>query len=84
MRSPRLTVPRLIGLATDVWPVSPVHGERPGRADRDGAADLWESRRHGTLDDWPWDQAGSYWQPVFRELAETAIESLERDHVHHA
>ncbi len=47
------------------------------------AADLWESRRHGTLDDWPWEQAGRYWQPIYRELAETAIESLERDHVDH-
>ena len=48
------------------------------------SADLWESRRHGTLDDRPWNQAGSYWQRVYRELGETAIESLERDHVDHA
>jgi hypothetical protein len=48
------------------------------------SADLWESRRHGTLDDRPWKQAGSYWQRVYRELSETAIESLERDHVDQA
>ncbi|WCM29174.1 hypothetical protein NDN01_09935 [Sphingomonas sp. QA11] len=40
------------------------------------AADLWESRRHGTLDDVPWAQAGEYWQRIFRELAETAARSL--------
>lgn len=37
---------------------------------------LWESRRHGTLDDWEWIDAGGYWQPVYRELAKTAVETL--------
>ncbi|HVJ03822.1 MAG TPA: hypothetical protein VM662_16715 [Sphingomonas sp.] len=40
------------------------------------AADLWESRRHGTLDDRAWKDAGPYWQRAFRELAETAVASL--------
>jgi hypothetical protein len=52
--------------------------------DRDGvieqlAADLWNSRRHGTLDDHPWEQAGDYWQRMFRELAVTAVGSLAHD-----
>lgn len=40
------------------------------------AADLWESRRHGTLDDFPWEKAGGYWQRIYRELGETAVDSL--------
>ena len=40
------------------------------------AEQLWESRRHGTLDDWPWAQAGDYWQRIFREFATTAVASL--------
>lgn len=40
------------------------------------AEDMWESRRHGTLDDLPWAECGDYWQRTFRELAETAVESL--------
>ncbi|MES2339617.1 MAG: hypothetical protein V4537_16115 [Pseudomonadota bacterium] len=40
------------------------------------AADLWESRRHGTLDDWPWVDAGPQWQQTFREFAATAVASL--------
>lgn len=42
------------------------------------AADLWNSRRYGTLDDRPWEAAGDYWQHTFRELAETAIGSIAR------
>jgi hypothetical protein len=41
------------------------------------AADLWETQRHGTLDDWPWSQASPYWQAIFRGFAETAIDLLE-------
>ena len=40
------------------------------------AADLWESRRLGTLDDWPWDQTSEYWKRTFRAFAETAVDSL--------
>jgi hypothetical protein len=40
------------------------------------AEQLWESRRHGTLDDWPWAEAGGYWQGIMRELATTAVEAL--------
>lgn len=40
------------------------------------AEDLWESRRHGSMNDLPWERAGSHWQKIFRELAETAIETL--------
>ena len=42
------------------------------------AAELWESRRHGTLDDWPWAEAGSHWQRIYRELAVTAVEAMRR------
>lgn len=42
------------------------------------AADLWESRRHGTLCDWPWDEAGEQWQHTYRGFAETAIASVKR------
>lgn len=50
--------------------------------DREGvieqlAADLWNSRRHGTLDDRAWPEAGSYWQRIFREFAETAVQSMQ-------
>lgn len=46
--------------------------------DREGmieevAAKLWEHRRHGTLDDRPWQEAGPMWQSVFREFAGTAV-----------
>ena len=40
------------------------------------AAVMWESRRHGTLDDRPWAEAGPYWQAKFRELADAAIAAL--------
>ncbi|MEH3046524.1 hypothetical protein [Sphingomonas adhaesiva] len=43
------------------------------------AADLWNSRRYGTLDDRPWEAAGDYWHRTFRDLAETAVASL-KDH----
>ena len=43
------------------------------------AADLWGSRRHGTLDDRPWLKAGDYWQRVFRDFAATALDSLHGD-----
>ncbi|WP_175488137.1 hypothetical protein [Sphingomonas sp. NFR04] len=46
------------------------------------AADLWESRRHGTLDDRPWDRAGDHWQRIFRDFALTALESLRAEHRH--
>ena len=39
----------------------------------DVAAELWESRRHGTLDDRPWPDAGAMWQTVFRDFAATAV-----------
>lgn len=49
--------------------------------DREGvietlAAELWESRRHGTLDDRAWAEAGDHWQRVFRQFAETAVDVL--------
>ena len=37
------------------------------------AADLWESR-----DDRPWAECGTSWQHIFRQFAETAIDSLRR------
>lgn len=40
------------------------------------AEDLWESRRHGTPDDWTWSETSEHWQRIFRELAETAVHSL--------
>ena len=40
------------------------------------AAELWESRRHGTLDDRGWEDAGDMWQTTFRGFARTAIEVL--------
>lgn len=42
------------------------------------AADLWESRRNGHLDDRPWVEAGDYWQRVFREFAGAAVTSLSQ------
>lgn len=42
------------------------------------AEDLWESRRHGTLDDVPWAECGGHWQPVFRGFAAAAIQSVAR------
>ena len=47
------------------------------------AAELWESRRHGTLDDWPWADAGPMWQRVFRDFAGTAVEVLGARHEDH-
>ena len=44
------------------------------------AAEMWGSRRRGTLDDVPLAEAGSHWQRVFREFAETTISMLERGH----
>lgn len=50
-----------------------------GCTDRDGlierlAAELWDSRQiHDYV---PWEQAGELWHKGFRELAETAIDSL--------
>ncbi|WP_294392022.1 hypothetical protein [uncultured Sphingomonas sp.] len=41
------------------------------------AEDMWETRRHGTLDDWRWEKAGK-WQQVYRELATAAVDSMER------
>ena len=41
------------------------------------AEELWESRRRGSPDDWPWAEAGGYWTTIYRELAETAVKSLE-------
>lgn len=40
------------------------------------AAALWEGRRHGTLDDRPWSDAGDYWHRTFRDFAEEAIAAL--------
>jgi hypothetical protein len=47
----------------------------------DLAAELWESRRHGTLDDHPWAEAGPMWQRIFRDFAHTAIDVLGEPHV---
>ncbi|WP_294257248.1 hypothetical protein [uncultured Sphingomonas sp.] len=46
----------------------------------DLARALWDSRRGGTLDDVPLDQAGPHWQRVFHEFATSAIEILDPDH----
>jgi hypothetical protein len=74
-----------------VWhgrvPMMMEHGSQPVRCrictsnDREAlveglAADLWETQRHGTLDDRPCDRAGDYWQRIFRSFAEAAIETL--------
>lgn len=42
----------------------------------DMAARLWESRRHGSPDDVPFERAVDYWRHVFLELAGTAVEAL--------
>ncbi len=41
---------------------------------------LWESRRHGTLDDWPWVEAGPMWQRIFREFGDTAVDAMLARH----
>lgn len=38
---------------------------------------------HGTLDDWPWADAGPMWQRVFRDFAGTAVEALGVRHEDH-
>lgn len=43
----------------------------------DLARALWDSRRGGTLDDVPLDQAGPHWQRVFQEFAVSAIDLLD-------
>jgi hypothetical protein len=40
------------------------------------AAAFWETQRHGTLDDHPWDKAGPHWQYVFRNYARGALDVL--------
>ena len=40
------------------------------------AAAMWERRRHGTLDDRPWEKAGPYWQEKFLWMAEDAVEAM--------
>ena len=40
------------------------------------ACDLWESRRGGTFDDWPWAETSEFWKRTFRDFARTAVESL--------
>uniref|UniRef100_UPI0035CA02FD hypothetical protein n=1 Tax=uncultured Sphingomonas sp. TaxID=158754 RepID=UPI0035CA02FD len=47
------------------------------------AAELWESRRHGTLDDWPWEDASPMWKEIFRGFAATAVEVLAARHEAH-
>jgi hypothetical protein len=47
------------------------------------AGELWESRRSGTLDDWPWEEAGPMWQSTFRGFAATAIDVLAARHAAH-
>jgi hypothetical protein len=47
------------------------------------AADLWETQRHGTLEDRDWDRAGEYWQRIFRAFAETAIRTLRPEAAEH-
>lgn len=34
---------------------------------------IWESRRHGSLDDQPWSKVHPYWYKEMRQLAETAV-----------
>lgn len=43
------------------------------------AAAMWERRRHGTLDDRPWPEAGPYWQSMFRDLAGEAVNAMAHD-----
>jgi hypothetical protein len=47
------------------------------------AGELWESRRHGTLDDWPWQDASPMWKTTFRDFARTAVEVLGARHQEH-
>lgn len=42
----------------------------------DLARALWDSRRSGTLDDVPLDQAPEHWQRVFRAFAASALDLL--------
>jgi len=44
------------------------------------AGDLWESRRHGTLDDRPWTDCPPYWRTIYLQLATTAVKSLDHQH----
>ncbi|WP_138983992.1 hypothetical protein [Sphingomonas elodea] len=43
----------------------------------DLARALWDSRRSGTLDDVPLDQAAAHWQRVFHEFAQAALDILD-------
>lgn len=45
------------------------------------AGAIWESRRHGSLDDQPWSAVHPYWRTIMREMAETAI-AAARSHGH--
>ena len=47
------------------------------------AGELWESRRHGTLDDCAWNDAGDMWQSTFRDFAQTVVEVLGARHEAH-
>lgn len=38
---------------------------------------LWESRRHGSPDDRPWETAGEYWKRTYRELATTFVGAMQ-------
>lgn len=44
------------------------------------AAALWESRRHGTLDDRPWAEAGPMWQAIYRDFGDDAVELMRERH----
>lgn len=37
------------------------------------AGAIWESRRHGSLDDQPWAAVHPYWRKIMCEMAETVI-----------
>lgn len=39
------------------------------------AEQFWESQRGG-MDDWPWADAGEYWQPKYRRFAAVAIDAM--------
>jgi len=43
------------------------------------AAEMWDSRRDYHIDP-AWEDAGPYWQTVFREFAQATVAMLERDH----
>lgn len=82
MCSRPLMTPSLIGCPTD-------GGDGPCRLcsanDLDAlteelAEELWDSRRHATLDDWEWKDASPIWKTTFRDLAETAIVALGARH----